>query len=207
MVRATFDQVISLGPDCLPAMQAQHYFSRDRFSGGLFNFQVTPLIALRAYFAQDFHGMLERDHLAYVDGTVCNTKFGTAHPHQFLNGLEHDYATARKRHDYLCTKMRRLLNAGRPLLVITHSPDVSAGRRDVGEILRTYNPRLDFELICVPDVVRDQKLWRSQVPIWKEAFDAVVHGASNGSRFGERMQAAIGRQLRRVGRHIKSGQF
>jgi hypothetical protein len=187
-------------------MQAQQYFPRDLFSGGLFNFQITPLPSLREYFARDFHGMLERADLNYVNGTVQNMRFGTAHPHQFLNGIDQDYAAVRERHDYLCAKMRRLLNAPRPLLLIAHSHDVSATGKEIDAMLRAYNPRLDYQLICVPDAVRDQQLWRDLLPLWQTAFDDAQRGQTI-TPTAERLHAAIGRQLRRLGGHLKSRRF
>lgn len=206
MATASFDHVVSLGPDCLPAMQAQQYFPRDLFSGGLFNFQITPLPSLREYFARDFHGMLERADLRCVNGAVQNMKFGTVHPHQFLNGIDQGYAAARERHDYLCAKMRRLLNVPRPVLLITHSHDISATGKEVDAMLRAYNPHLDYQLICVPDAVRDQQLWSNLLPLWQTAFDDAQR-CQTISPTAERLHATIGRQLRRLGGHLRSRRF
>jgi hypothetical protein len=196
--RFVFDYVVSLGPSCLPGLQARKFFPRHQRLNNPFTSQYTPTDALIAYFDSDFRGMFERDDL-YVrdqDGFIGNRRYGTFHPHEFPEGLD-SYDTARSRHEHLCAKLRTMID--RPdaaLLFVTYA----AGEREIEieDAIRRRAPNLAFRLLNIPHPHPGHvDLWRVPQPEWQEAFSMAKRQWGPRSLTGHARQ-----QLRRFASHI-----
>lgn len=196
--RFVFDHIVSLGPSCLPGLQARKFFPRHQRLNSPFASQYTPIDALIVYFDSDFSGMLERDDL-YVrdqDGFIGNRRYGTFHPHEFPDGLS-SYDTARSRHDHLCAKLRSMLDRhDATLLFVTYA----AGDRvvEIEDAIRRRAPGLAFRLLNIPHGHPNHvDLWRIPQPEWQEAFSLAKR------LWGPQSLAEHARQqLRRFASHI-----
>jgi hypothetical protein len=118
--------VVSLGPDCRTAFQIRRKFGRGFCPSGVFDSQLTPQSGFAKYLEHDLRGMFERSDMTDVPKGVLNIRSGAMHLHEFLNGLDADYATARSRHDYLCAKMQRILHGTAPTLFVAQANDPQA---------------------------------------------------------------------------------
>ncbi len=194
-----FDVVISLGPDCLPAMQTFHYFGRRRRPTTAFSYQTTPPSAVIAYLRHDFRGMMELPDLRLEnDAIVSNVRHGTRHPHEFKNGLS-SYAEAKSRHDYLTDRMRRIFSSRERILFVTRNAR-EATLRGLSGALKTYNPALPFRILNVA-CDAPMSVWEKSLPHWQAALAEADAGESR--TFGGLLRD----QSQRFVRHLREKTF
>ncbi|SFV38099.1 Putative papain-like cysteine peptidase [Hyphomicrobium facile] len=149
-MRKTFHQAVSLGNSCQVIYQLREHLGAEFCSSGVFDMQVTPPSALIEYLQRDFREMFERADLSEENGIVFNRRFLTEHLHEFPNGLERSYEDARSRHDYLCQKLRSVIDGRTPtLFALRHCPSVIDLDQRVRSILRERNRRLPFKIVTV----------------------------------------------------------
>jgi hypothetical protein len=149
MKKPVFRQAMSLGHDCQVIHQLRRKFGRYHCPSGIFDYQVTPTKTLLEYLERDFRGMFERADLD-VDAReiVINTRYRTRHLHEFPKGLREDYESAKSRHDYLCDKIRSVIDGVTPTLFgLRYSPSDFPLVSEVRSILSKRNPRLLFDIV------------------------------------------------------------
>ncbi|MBS0240313.1 MAG: hypothetical protein JSR89_18010 [Proteobacteria bacterium] len=203
-----FKHVVSLGPTCLPAMQAKRYFDRSVFQSGPFNYQITPLAALRHYFENDFNVMIDRRDLIVdevvcngkLDKIVCNTKLGTLHPHQYTRGIDADFENERSRHGYLCEKLRGILNGGDGIIFVTCADDPNLATSEISEILDAYDPDIVYKIVCLPKPSTTAG-WNSRLAHWMRAFDEVTSSVAVDPL------ESVKSQFRRLAKHVRELRF
>lgn len=167
---------ISFGQQCRPRYQLKRVF-RAACASGVFDWQITPAPTVLAYLAEDFSGMFELDDL-YVNpatGFVTHRTFGTVHQHEFPEGVTDEtltmyYDRSRRRHDYLCSKLRRLLSGTHPLLIAVAPNRDGFDIRLLDEALTRFNPRGTFHLLQEPEGGGTGEDWRGSNEIWDVAL-------------------------------------
>jgi hypothetical protein len=194
-----FDTVVSLGPDCLPAMRISQYFARHRRCSSPFSYQITPRSALVEYFARDFRGMFEKDDMiACGPKAARNTRFGTIHPHEFANGLA-SYEQARSRHDYLCEKMRALAHHKGGVVFVTYGSDTDG----IDDVIAKAFPELSFRVINpFPEAIVEAEWPRSF-----DVFDAAFRRLDREAGAARSVFAQIHSQYKRLSRHVSDLRF
>lgn len=172
---STFDFAVSLGPNCQAKFQLVRNFGKERCPSGVFDWQTTGRRALRAYLRNHFAGMFELDDLEIGPyGIVRNRRYGTAHPHEFPEGiaaaeLPFHYSTARSRHDHLTGKMHALFSGDARLLLCLSRPlSINHLARIWWTIHKSY-PRLRFRLLNGPNGDRpaSDHAWSGNNAIWE----------------------------------------
>lgn len=165
----TFDYVASLGPHCLPAMQARHVFARIECLTTPFSYQITPETSVIAYFDADFKGVFDQSDLTLTDAGIAHRRLHTVHPHEFPNGIL-SYHQARSRHDHLCEKMRLILR--RPgtgiLFLIANAPPEDCER--LRSAITRFAPTLAFHILSVPSRALIEE-WDRPLCEWSMALD------------------------------------
>jgi len=194
-----FDQAISLGPDCQTAFQIRRIFGKPLCPSGIFDSQVTPLSALLAYIESDFCGMFNRDDLRATDWGVINTKYQTVHPHEFADGNLENYGVARKRHDYLCAKIRRAIQGSTRTVFIFHSLTPREDEVQMRRVLRSVNPNGRFDVLAVearpelpPSYPSD--IWCGNDEHWDTALANI--------RIRRSATGVLRRQISRISNHV-----
>lgn len=170
MAGHTFQQIISLGPDCRPKYQIQRVFGKHIAKRGVFDWQVTSSFAFAEYLDRDFEGMFERRDLAVEAGTVKNVRFGTLHNHEFPadgfaeNEIDNYYVAARRRHDLICattkTVMRNRLSTLFVLGEQVPEETISALRHYVERVA----PGKKYLILEAPD--DPEQNWKGTPEIW-----------------------------------------
>ncbi|HVX35427.1 MAG TPA: hypothetical protein VHC71_04320 [Hyphomicrobium sp.] len=208
-----FSQVVSLGWRCQTVWQARRYFGRAFCPTSIFDWQITPAEAVVEYFDRDFVGLLDRDDLFRPeDGWVTNRKFGTRHPHEFSNGLQDGYATARSRHDYLCDKLCAIIGGAEPTLFVAQAKDPETFHSEISFRISRRNPRLKYRLLVVPDVPigSGADAWKGDDDHWDRHFSefAVRHDAGLQSpNTVTKNLGTIRYQMRRFANHVVKAKF
>lgn len=172
---------VSIGLECRAAYQLKRVF-KAACPSGVFNWQITPPSALAAYFENNFRGNFELPDL-YVEretAVVVHRRLGTRHQHEFPpdvteRTLPTFYDQARRRHEYLSEKVRRLLASPRPLLLATcRHHDIEANPVVVEALVRKARKSRPFYLLHEPpggDVGAD---WRGSDEVWDDALRPFV---------------------------------
>jgi hypothetical protein len=192
MTAFRYNTVLSLGPTCLPAMQARQVFDRLLFQNGPFNYQISPMSAVTSYLRDGLAGTMERADLSVdADGLVRNDRYGTCHPHEFPEGLG-SFEAAKSRHDYLCAKLRRLLADPTSRILFLSGHDDPA---IIDRAIREAYPKLRFRLLTVVSSA-PQAVWHEPVAEWHDALRQAERS------FGE---SKIRTRHRLLWRHMKLG--
>lgn len=168
---------ISFGLQCRAKYQLKRVFHASCPSG-VFDWQETPVAAAVAYLENDFQGMFEQADL-FVDSTkrhVVHRTLGTTHMHEFPEGVTDKgihlyYARARRRHDYLCEKLRRILRSEHPILIaIAPNHNDPLDLPALREALARYNPRGRFHFVVEPEAGAAGGDWRGDSATWDAAL-------------------------------------
>jgi len=173
-MRQAFSQAVSLGTTCQTSFQIRRQFGALARTSGIFDQQITPVRAVLEYFHRDFRGMLEKDDLQEEGNTVVNVRFGTKHPHEFPHGIRQSYENARSRHDYLCNKLRSVLDGDRStLFVLANTARANCVADEIRELIRKRNPRLQFDMIDLvtkEEPTRPEFYWQGNDVEWAVTF-------------------------------------
>ncbi|MBD8686075.1 MULTISPECIES: hypothetical protein [unclassified Rhizobium] len=179
----------------------------------VFSWQITPVEALLAYLQNDFKGMMEREHLAPHKRTVINTVYLTEHHHEFdvdttEETLSTQFLDARKRHDAMCFRTKRMMTDDEPTLFVLAKSKASADQQaEIESRLRHFNPAKDFRVLTLetPDVEGD---WRGSDESWNAAFSDVTF--DRNLKPAEKAWAVYVNakcQVVRFAEHVKKGRF
>lgn len=178
----TIHHAVSFGPYCRARYQLKRVF-RSVNSSGVFDWQITPPAAAVAYLESNFEGMFEIDDLDIEPETqfVFHRALRTRHMHEFpkiatRESLEQHYSRARKRHDYLCGKVRDLLQGVAPVLIAMAPGSGDHKSVEVDRLraaLNKFNPQGTFHLMVEPhEGSRDGSDWRGNDRVWDDALRA-----------------------------------
>jgi hypothetical protein len=172
MTLRSFSRAVSLGQWCQTASQLRRQFGLPYCSSGVFDYQITPPEAVIE--KRDFRGMFNREDLIF-DGTfVCNARYKTRHDHEFKNGLDADYEQARKRHDYLCDKLRRVVLGTTATLLVLQTENSEDVAREVSNVISKINRDLPFRVVAVarPDIPpsRPEAAWEGNDDYWRDVL-------------------------------------
>jgi hypothetical protein len=173
----TVHYAISFGLQCRVKYQLKRVF-RAASPSGVFDWQETPVATVIAYLENDFRGMFEQADL-FVDpgrGHVAHRTLGTTHMHEFPSGVTNEtihlhYERARKRHDYLCGKLRKILRDRHPVLVVVapnHGAPYPVDVPALREALRRFNPKGTFHFLVEPEAGALQGDWRGNNGAWDD---------------------------------------
>jgi hypothetical protein len=136
-------------------------FGETRFERHVFDWQITPFDAARAYLRSDFTGVFERDDLTLIDEgagpEVVHRRLLTRHPHEFpcRDGqlteaiLDETYPRARSKFDYLANKFRDHLRQPGPFLYVCKEVRSQAEIEDLIALLSAGSPEHRFHLLVV----------------------------------------------------------
>jgi len=185
VLQQTFHRVASLGRACRTKYNierkwlARHIDLRataDCVTRTVFDWQETPHLALLEYLRHDCCGMFEKEDLAVLNGQVINERYGTRHLHDFPRDpdLAGHYATARSRHDHLCSKTRDVMASPLPTLFICHGALAPDEERELRDAIAALRPGHPFALALIDD--DDQPLsdpneeWQGNHDYWHRAL-------------------------------------
>jgi len=166
-----FDVVLSFGPDCRAKPKMLRAFPRETCPSSVFDWQVTPVRALRFYLANDFRDTFERADLLLPGPWVVNGKLRTNHMHAFPKDISPDeidryYPEARARHDHLCENTRAILQGDRRVLICM-SRRLPLYRLWLLRLsIRRYAPDLRFRLLNGPANDRSRNIWTGNDAAW-----------------------------------------
>jgi hypothetical protein len=73
-----FDAILSFGPDCRAKHQILRTFPKEKCPSSVFDWQVTPIRAVRFYLANDFRDTFDREDLGMSGRDVVNRKLRRA---------------------------------------------------------------------------------------------------------------------------------
>ncbi|HEV7318203.1 MAG TPA: hypothetical protein VGO04_06260 [Ensifer sp.] len=222
-----FRRIVSLGALCEAQYQIRRLTNdtseRARYVVGLksaalgcpssvFSWQITPLPALFEYFKRDFKGMMELGDLAVRDRVVVNTRFHTQHHHEFKKdlsdeGVAESFPIARRKHDAMCERTRRLVGDDEPTLFALARSRISAEElSELTDLIRFRNPSKRFDFLLVE--AADGHDWTGDDGAWNEAFRAFEY--SSKLRLAERLlihALKAKSQLIRLRGHLETGKF
>lgn len=175
-----FRYAVSVGPSCRAKFHLRRIFGKHHAPSSVFDWQGTPPTAFAAYLAHDFKGMFDREDLVVDEGRVRNSRYGTSFRHAFpptitYESIDIHYPSARSRHDYLCSHTRQLLRGRGPILFVTSHPVGEAGMATIENAIRSYAPKLSFELLEGPSPdprtwPHDERAWIGNLDAWNRAL-------------------------------------
>ena len=203
-----FSRAVSLGPECRAKERILERFGRTSSPSCVFDWQVTPAVALLAYLRRDFLGMFERRDLSIEPGEwiVHNTRYMTRHPHEFGLGrnpekLDRRYAEARDRHDYLCGKARSFFRDDVPTLFVFSHPVPAETAEEIEAEIRRMSPARRAAFVNPPESEIAFRNWRGNDEVWREILGdfAVKPRFTVGP-----LKPFLRSQMRRARRHLFS---
>ncbi len=157
--------------------------------------------------------MMRLEHLAPSKRTVVNTVYGTEHHHEFrmdstMVSVEEQFANARKKHDAMCFRTKRMLSDDEPtLFVVSNAHPTPDQRLEVDSLLRRFNKEKRIGLLFVETTGFDLD-WRGDDASWDEAFAAIRFSTELSleekiiSRYLQ-----VKAQVLRFNDHLKTGRF
>ncbi|WP_027050936.1 DUF1796 family putative cysteine peptidase [Mesorhizobium erdmanii] len=207
---SSFQQIVSLGPNCRPKYHIQRYYGKHTAKRGVFDWQITSGDALILYLESDFRGMFEREDLTITDkGIVVNRRVGTMHHHEFPSEhidetvLDLHYATARQNHDTWCATTRSFLTNRASTLFVFANEAAAETKSAIAEYLNTRAPAKIYALIEAPeDVLADD--WRGTETIWEQLFSPYRIKPTYSARAAYRLHR-FKEKLRRYTRRFSDG--
>jgi hypothetical protein len=166
-----FDIVISFGSDCRAKHQILRTFPEEKCPSSVFDWQVTPMRAVRFYLANDFRETFEREDLEMSGGDVVNRRLRTNHMHAFPKDIDPDaidryYLEARARHDHLCENTRAILRSDSHVLICISRrlPFYRLWRLHFS--IRRYAPALRYKLLNGPANDYSRDIWKGNDALW-----------------------------------------
>jgi hypothetical protein len=167
-----FELVLSLGPNCRAKHQILRAFPKEICPSSVFDWQVTPMRAVRFYLGNDFRGTFERAELEIADGIVIHRRLRTKHIHEFPEGIGaaeigRYYDDARTRHEHLCAKTRAILKGKNGVLICLSKrlPFYKLALLDLS--IRRYAPGLRFSLLNGPKGdYPNREVWQGDDALW-----------------------------------------
>jgi hypothetical protein len=176
-----FDAILSFGPDCRAKHQILRAFPKERCPSSVFDWQVTPIRAVRFYLANDFHDTFNREDLQMSGHHVVNRKLRTNHIHAFpkdvtADRIDRHYSDARARHDHLCENTRAILRSDRQVLICLSRrlPFYRLWRLHFA--IRRYAPNLRFTLLNGPANDRSRDIWTGNDAAWDRHLAPFARG-------------------------------
>lgn len=166
---------ISFGLQCRAKYQLKRVF-RAASPSSVFDWQETPCAAVIDYLERDFRGLFEQGDL-FVDATtrhVTHRTLGTTHMHEFPADVTNEtiylyYDRARRRHDYLCGKLRSILRSRHPVLIAiapNHSDPNPIDLPALKGALARFNPKGTFHFVVEPTAGAVAGDWRGDNGTW-----------------------------------------
>jgi hypothetical protein len=166
-----FDIVLSFGPICRTKYQLLRTFGKDECPSSVFDWQRTPMSAIRFYLENDFRGTFEREDLEVSGYSVINRKLRTSHLHAFPKHIADDeidryYSRARARHDHLCDRTRAILRGDRRVLICVGAHLRPYRWMRLNFVIRRYAPKLRFRLLNGPANDCSHEIWKGDDALW-----------------------------------------